>query len=59
MSEYIHVDMTSTNWLTNLFYQHDTTKALQSDSKWINYNLKLIKQYLHQGVFYTWMQLVT
>lgn len=59
MSEYMHVDMTSTNWLTNLLYQHDTTKALQSDSKWINYNLKLIKQYLHQGVFYTWMQLVT
>ena len=28
MSEYMHVDMTSTNWLTNFFYQHDTTKAL-------------------------------
>jgi hypothetical protein len=40
MSEYMHVDMTSTNWLTNFLYQHDTTKALQLDSKWI-------KGYIH------------
>ena len=45
MSEYMHVDMTSTNWLTNLFYQHDTTKALQLDNKWI-------KGYIHDLEIY-------